>query len=241
MGGGGTSVIDEVDERLDEVDQRLKAWVASVVGDVAVSLKAPTASATGSCIGLYLIEVLPGSQPHGGTAPPLTITLRYLVTACAPEPEAAHRLIGELLFAAMADTHFEVETAAPAPSIWAAFGMPPQPAFVLRTPLQRKRPQKVAPLVLSPLEMKASPLRALHGIVLGPRDTPVAGARVEVPALGLSASTDATGRFRFRAVPGGPGTITLRIIAKGREWFHTPPAGEGSDRPLIIHYNPMEV
>lgn len=90
------------------------------------------------------------------------------------------------------------------------------------------------------MEMKTSPMRALYGIVLGPSDTPVAGARVELPALGLSASTDTAGRFRFRSVPGGSETITLRISAKGREWSHTPRAGEGADQPLIIHYNPVE-
>jgi hypothetical protein len=58
-------------------------------------------------------------------------------------------------------------------------------------------------------------------------------ARVELPALDLSTSTDAKGRFRFSSIPAGP--RQLRIRAKGREFSINTEQAESEARPLVIH------
>ena len=54
----------------------------------------------------------------------------------------------------------------------------------------------------------------LWGQVLGPGGLPLAGAAVEVPALQLFTSADASGRFRFANVPARP-PPRLVVRAKG--------------------------
>jgi hypothetical protein len=58
--------------------------------------------------------------------PPLGISLRYLVTTWCENVKEAHRLLGDLMLAALEETKFEVE-AIPAPvELWRAFGIAPR-------------------------------------------------------------------------------------------------------------------
>ncbi|MCU0518329.1 MAG: DUF4255 domain-containing protein, partial [Oscillatoria sp. Prado101] len=78
---------------------------------------------------------------RGSQRTPLQAAARYLVTTWAGTPEDAHRLLGDLLFAAMDSAAFQAELNPLPAAAWTAFGLPPQPSFVLRVPLQIARPQ----------------------------------------------------------------------------------------------------
>jgi hypothetical protein len=69
---------------------------------------------------------------------------------------AAHRTLGDLLVAALEAREFEPELTPIAPETWTAFGVPPQPAFLLRALVQVERPMPIAPLVRQPLVVEVS-------------------------------------------------------------------------------------
>jgi hypothetical protein len=149
--------------------------------------------------------------------PPLQLTLHYLVTAWAEEPQEAHRLLGELAFATMTHVEHRIDLQPVPAAVWAALGLAPRPAFVLTTPLRRERPQPPHKYVRFPLEVKGAPVISLQGIVVDAEGAPLAGASVDLPALQLSTRTDANGRFRFSTIPALPDTEQLRVRFKGRE------------------------
>src|SRR5262249_57145099 len=98
---------------------------------------------------------------------------------------------------------------------WAVFGSAPQPSFFLRAPLRIERPEPVVPMVKEPVVLQPSPMRVLSGVVYGPGDTPIMGARVELLTLGIATRTDEWGRFRFAGAPSN-GQLKLLAQAKGQ-------------------------
>src|SRR5271157_5446383 len=94
---------------IDEVDRRLKDWVKSILEGVEVYLTAPNNAPVQRGIGLYLMEVAVMPPASTSKLPPLQVALRFLVTSWSEDPEDAHRLLGELVFAAMDNPEFEVE------------------------------------------------------------------------------------------------------------------------------------
>lgn len=222
---------------MDEIDQLLKDWILSVCGEVQVAFTSPRREEEGEGVGLYLMELVNAPPGMGAGRPPLRITLRYLVTTWAGQPVKAHRRLGQLMFAAMENKECEVELEPPSAAVWQAFGVPPRPAFVMRVPLARQRIERRAPLVRKRLTIHPSPMRPLHGQVLGPGDVGIMGAEVTLPALNLAARTDYKGRFRFSAVPTKPPVTRLRVTARGREVpvAVNPEGAFTSESPLIIH------
>ncbi len=225
---------------IQHVDQRLKGWVETVVQSGNVSLAAPSDSLTGRGIGLYLMELADTPPARGTRRPPLQLALHYLVTAWAETPEEAHRLLGEVAFAAMENPEYEVKLDPLPVAAWTALGVAPRPSFVLRVPLQKERVEKPAPLVRVPLAVQTVDREPLHGIVVGPRDTPVMGARVELPAHGLSTRTNASGRFLFSAIPVEPRSKVVRVQARGHEISLNVDLAVGSRDPLMIRFPGLE-
>ena len=224
----------------DQVDRLLKDWATNVHPGIAVSLGPPGGERqSGRGIGLYLMELLHTPSHITAKRAPLQLSLRYLVTSWSDTPEDAHQLLTDLAFAALANPEFQVELDAVPLAAWAAFGTPPLPSFIVRVPLRQARPEIPAKLVRQ-LQITSSPMVPLHGIVLGPEDTPVAEARVEISSLKLSASSDYKGRFRFPAVP-AEGSKVLRVRARGRE-ISVRCEKNFPDRkdPLVIHFTPLE-
>jgi hypothetical protein len=165
--------------------------------------------------------------------------LRYLITAWSDKPEDAHEMLVELMFAAMDNRDFQVEQEPISLTVWTAFGMPPQPSFVLRVPLRQERPQPQTKLVRE-LKIQSSPVVSFHGLLLGPGDVPLSDCRVEVPSLNLSTSTDYKGRFYFPGMP-AVGTKKLLIKAKGRELpVDSEDNHPDSGTPLVIHFSLLE-
>ena len=60
------------------------------------------------------------------------------------------------------------------------------------------------------------------------RRIPIAGARVEVPAIDRRSRTDADGRFRLDSIPSAATALRVRVTAKGREAWAT--VGAADDR-----------
>jgi hypothetical protein len=226
---------------IDLIDRRLLDWIKNTLDSVEVFLTAPGASETTHGVGLYLLELIHTPAARTTQPPPLQVTLRYLVTARADKPEEAHRLIGLLVFSALENSEFEVESDVLTPAMWSALGVAPQPSFVLRVPLRRERPaDPPAKRVRLPLVIQSSPITTLHGQVVGAGGAPIAGARVEVPSASLSTRTDFEGRFSFSTVPASPRAQLLRVKAKGREFSITAERSGDDDQTLIIHLQGLE-
>lgn len=227
---------------IDSIDVQLQAWVLSVAADAVVSFAPPSAGDTtdGLRVHVYLLNVVPGltrtNLPASNAVSELL--LRYLVTVAAADPAAAHRALGELAFAALESGDFDVDAEPLPPGMWRAFGLPPQPALLLRVPLRRSRPQPEVPLVRQPLAVETASITALTGRVVGPDDVPLSGATVELPDLRLRQTTDPSGRFHFPTVPRSE-QHRLRIRARGREMtLDVEPSNPG--QPVIIRFKPLE-
>lgn len=227
---------------IDEVDQRLKAWVGRVLGEVPVSLNPPDRDSVDRGVGLYLLELGAAPPPRTERRPPLQLSVCYLVTAGgAGQPEQAHRQLGELAFAAMDEADFEVDLTPVPLGVWAGLGVVPRPSFRLRLPVRRERPMPAVPRVNVPLVAHAVPVQdALTGSVVGPGDVPIPGALVELPSLRLSTRTDARGVFRFPSVPPARSLGRLEVRAKGEVLALGPEALAAQGGPLIIRLSLKE-
>jgi hypothetical protein len=139
-----------------------------------------------------------------------------------------------LVFAALKHPELEVELDPLPVHTWSAFGIPPQPSFILRVPLPREWPREEVPLVSQDAIPEAVPMTVLYGLVLGPRKIPLARARVELPNLYRSTYTDAKGRFSLLGVPAAPKSKTLLIRARGQEQVTTVAATGTLEQPIVI-------
>jgi hypothetical protein len=200
---------------IDEVDQRLKAWVGEVAGDMPVSFAAPDRSLREHGVSLYLLELGAAPPTRSMRRVPLQFSVCYLITVRAEMPERAHQLLGELVFAALEAPDFEVDLTPIPAELWTALRVPPQPAFRVRLPVRRERPEPNLRRVRFPLVTHTVPNEVLLGRVVGPGDVPIPGALVELPALKLSTRTDARGGFRFPLVPSLESVGRLEVRAKG--------------------------
>jgi hypothetical protein len=226
---------------IDDTDKQLKDWVTSVLGATEVALTPPAPAPAGSGVSLYLMALAPVPPARSIRRAPLQVMLRYLVTTWAEEPEAAHRLLSELVFAALGNPAFEVELEPLPATTWEAFGTAIRPAFVLNVPLRVEQPEPPYKPVLVPLVMQSAPLLSLVGVVLGPHDTPLAGARVELPSQSLAVYTDRKGRFRFGTVPGEPPTKQLIVRARGHVETVTVTMPPNEGEPVVIHIDLFEL
>jgi hypothetical protein len=222
-----------------EFDGRLKDWIGSVIQGAELSLEPPDAKKTGRGVGLYLLELIQAPPPSTTRRPALQLALRYLITAWSDTPEDAHQILVSVMLAAMESTEFQVELEPVPMTTWTAFGMPPQPSFVLRVPLRQERQQPQTKLVRE-LKIQSSPIVSFHGLLLGPGDVPLSDCQVELSALNLSTSTDYKGRFYFPSVPAA-GSKQFLVKAKG---FELPVRSEqnypDSGKPLVIHFSSLE-
>jgi hypothetical protein len=224
---------------IDAIDQRLSTWIKETVGVDAVSLAPPGAQEGDSSVSLYLLELADAPPPRSTGLSPLQLSLRYLVTTWAKEVTEAHRILGELALAAMEQTDFELELEPLPAETWTALGLVPQPAFILRVPLRRERPERPAPYVRERLVVRAGPSRSFTGRVLGPEEIPIADATVEVPSLGTRTRTDGQGRFVFANVPVDPPIRHLLVRAKGRLLNVTLGTEIAEGEPLVIRVDTL--
>ncbi len=219
---------------IDQVDVRLKAWVETVLGTISIALTSPREIPTDPVVYLYLMRITPALAPPTAKRLPRQVLLHYLITARAPDPEQAHRLLGDLVLAALdgENADFELDFEPLPVETWIALGVEPLPAFIIKIPLSRERPQREIPLVRVPMVIRAASITSLQGTVLGPQDQPLQGALVELASVRQYQRTDAQGNFRFASVPTDPQTQQLRVSAKGHE---LEVSVELSAEPIVIH------
>ena len=230
---------------IDEIDRRLTTWIQETLGDIQVSLEPPRRDQSdgdtpGPGVGLYLLS-LAEEPPLRSTKPaPLQLSLRYLVTAWAPDVMVAHRLLGELAFAAMDDPEVEIDLTPVAMETWVALEAAPQPACILRVPLRRERPTRPTRRVRHPLDVHVAPTKSLQGRVVGPESVPIMGASVELVDLERTTRTDVHGDFMFKAVPAEPAPQALLVRVKGKEFEIAVKSSHFGDEPLVIHIDLSE-
>jgi len=226
---------------IERIGQEIRDWIGSIITGAEVVLGLPGANAQSAQVGLYLMDLSQSNCARAGKLPPLKINLRYLVTAWSPRAEEAHRLLGELIFAALQKPEkeapeFEVVVEPLPVEAWAVLGAAPQPSFFLRAPLRRERPEPAVPMVKEPVVLQPSPMRVLSGVVYESGGMPIMGARVELLTLGIATRTDERGRFRFVGAPSN-GQLKLLAQAKGRTKEIDYSAGDG---PLEIRLDLLE-
>ena len=243
---------------IDEVDARVKAWAEQILAGLAqqrpqdfsktipVALEAPH-DAAGDGVSLYLLALAEKPPLQGAQRAPLQFCLRYLVTAWAEQPSRAHAMLGELLFAALEKPEYEVQLEDIPPAIWASFGIAPRPTFLLRVPVSKERPPRLAQPVREPLRVEWIDTARVDGVVLGPGDSPLPGVRValmpqagdtplapEYARLCPATVTGADGMFTFAAIPRQP-RYTFCIHIKDQELFVSLAAGS-ADAPLVLRW-----
>lgn len=218
---------------LDDAAAELQSWASTVLPGARVGLGPPAAAAGEDQVSLHLMQIEGRPPPRGQRRPPLQVELHFLVTAASPRPEAALRMVGELLFAALAREDLEVELSPVTPEVWRSLGAAPRAGFILRLPFKRELPEPKVPRIRGPVVTRTVVGGPLWGQVLGPGGVPLAGASVELPALQLFTSADANGRFRFANVPPRP-PPRLVVRAKGDVQTFTGPDVPGT--PLTIHF-----
>ena len=226
---------------IQNADRGVRDWAAGVLPGVEVALGPPAEPGSSARASLHLAELAdgPGIRTEHGKPPPVQIELRYLVTTAAPAPEEAHDLLGRLLVAAVERTEYQVDLTPPPGAMWTALGVAPRPAFTLRVPLVVERQAPRAKTVRE-VRLSAGPSRSLRGVVLGPGGQPVAAASVELPALGLHATTDRRGRFAFGRVPSGPGARRAVVRARGKQTSVQLGDSPGPDDTWHIHFEALE-
>lgn len=220
---------------IDQIDQELSAWVIDTLGDINTRFDMPAEGSKASGVVLYLLSFATTPPAITSQTPPLQFTLRYLITAWAETPIAAHKLIGELVLAAMGESRYEVELDPVPAEIWQAFKLPPQPSFVLRALLRKPR-QEPVPKHVTTVVVEHRPTTSFFGLVTGPQGIPVARARIELPFDKRSTYTDARGRFRFDNLPGGM-ALSLRVKAKGRIINLNVEQPTTADEPFVVPFS----
>ena len=208
--------------------QRLSDWTGTVLLDVEIIAAAPARELpAGRWIGLYPMALEATAGTRGAKGPPLQFGVRCLVTAAQDDDLFA------LAFHALDTPELGVDLEPLAAEGWLAFGAVPRPSFVLSLPMRKTRLRPVALPVRVPLVITPTPLVVLMGAVLGPGDIGVAGAKVELGGLGLSAMTDPHGRFRFGGVPGDR-ALLVRVSARGSQQAFEPGTAAGLRGPLQL-------
>jgi hypothetical protein len=224
---------------IEQADARLADWVGAVAGaEVQVALTAPADEHRGAGVSLFLMDLVSLPPMRGQRRAPLQLALRYLVTAWAEDAAAEHRLLGQVVAAAMQEEGFEVLLAPTRPETWLALGAAPRPAFVLQVTVRQARPEPAPPRVRGPLVVKGVALLPLSGVLLGPGDMPVANARVEVPSASAVAETDPLGRFWFPGLPAEPRQKLVRVRARGRQ-LDVEIAAPEEGRAVVIRFEQL--
>ena len=223
----------------DQADQYLKEWIGSILPGTRIDLAAPQENSTGQGVNLYLLDLQSKPPDHESTQKSWQIGLIYLVSTWAEEPEAAHRLLGDLAFAALEEGEFEVEFGSLPVETWAGYRLMHRPYFLLKMAVHKPRQAPAPKYVTQPLSVKETEITRLYGLAVGPGDVPISGAQVTIPALRQVRYTDTNGRFTFPLVPGGPNFRTLQIKFKGQVLEVIPNSNQPNSEktPLVIRFD----
>ena len=121
---------------LSEADSDLRGWAEPIVADLepgaSVELCAPGSCVSKPSVSLYLLDLESVAPKPDYLVTRVSVRARYLVTSYADSDEAAHRLLGALIVAGVAESRFEVEVSRLGADTWLALGVAPRPSFAIR-------------------------------------------------------------------------------------------------------------
>ena len=202
---------------IDQSDEILKSWITSIVGNISITTELTPPCVAEPVISAFLMQIVPrlpdqSAPSHSVHRSPLRISLRYLITAHAPDDAQAHHLLGRLIFAALEAPDFEVDLIPLSLVEWAALQTMPRPGFVINIGLTQERACTSSGRPTPVIRLAQSQRR---GLVLGPDDRPLIGATVEFPAMKFTTHTDEQGGFHFPDPPSGQPQMIVR--AAGHE------------------------
>jgi len=203
---------------LTRADAELEAWLADLVSPAGVSFEPPHLSQEGTGVGLYLLALAPCPPLRGQFRPPRQAILRYLVTAWDASAAGAHRLLEQVLLAALDRTDLDVELQPLDGATWLALGARPQASFVLAVPVRHLLADPPArPVMHSPI-VEPTPMGPLRGVLLGPGELPLAGAEVVLASPRRRARSGPGGHFELAGVPLDGRPHQLEVHARGRTY-----------------------
>ena len=81
---------------IDTVDQRLLEWIGKLASRTKVLLASPGDMPGKQGVSLYLLELISNPPLRGVHRPPLSLSLRYLITTWLEDAAKSDRLLGEL-------------------------------------------------------------------------------------------------------------------------------------------------
>lgn len=227
---------------LQPVLDRLKNWVAEIQGDALWTLSLPAGNSSGKAaqvqIVTYLLEILRAPVARSEQPAPLQISLRFLVSAWCSDSAAANDVLLRLAFSAMEQANWELESEPMPLQGWQALGIAPRPGFILRVPLRMERPRPAFKRVRV-ARIEGGVLPSLRGVVLGPNDVPVTGAKVEVPSQQRWTETDQRGGFILPGIALSP-KESLLVRARGQQMEVSSDGLAASAQPLTIRFTSLE-
>ena len=227
---------------IDEIDQSLKEWVATVIDSkYEVSLEHPGITNNKPTVSLYLYS-MDNSMPSSTARDiPLEITLSYLLTVQSENLLESHRFLGNLLFAAKNRSDLEVDFSALPAEFWQSFGTPPLPHFCLRLPMVMPRKTEQIPKIKVPPRIDIGSITNIKGFILGPSNHPIPGAKITLDNAKTVAYSDNKGLFSIAADTKALHEFSCKIEAKGEQFSITVPMKKTQNAPITIHLDTLEV
>lgn len=214
------------------IDEQVRDWLKNVAGDATISFSRPSDEAAELVLFVYLFDIERPAAVPSGRIPPMQLRLGYLVSSCGPDPIAAHELLGKVIAAASTQSQYSLEFGPPTTAAWTALNLSARASFILRATASDVRDERLAQPVRT-AQVSSLPLEAITGRVIAPDGTPLAGAAVDVVALGRTATASADGRFVLEGVTNAI-DLLIRARVKGREVAVTRPAHSSDDVTIVI-------
>lgn len=206
----------DVQLHVDEVSQRLKAWLQSVADGAGVSFVSRVSDIpdTGDddnvhvvvCFRSIVAEKPDRAVRHREDA----FLVNYLVQVRGNDALECQHAFSKIFFAAHEGGEFTLADAKSAPVDTARDGGTQPAVMALAARLVRPDETAAPGIVLHPLDLRLRTLGHISGRVVTDSGTPVVRALVEAPALDKRAMSDQQGGFVIRGAPAS-GTVSLSV------------------------------
>jgi hypothetical protein len=190
----------------------------------------------GDAISLLPMSLLRTGRTSG-RRPTVEARLRVLAL---PSGKGATHLVERMLVAVDAASGFECETKELPAETWLALGIRPQPAVVVSAPVSIELEAPDVPDVLKPTIVTVTVPALRRGILLGPDDVPLRGARVWADRNEEPARSDARGHFQVLVAEQG---ADHRLVVQFKDHVltgHLPAAEEPDPTPAVIRFEEWE-